>query len=116
MILRESLLFYMGFGLLLIIIAIPLYLRMIKPNSFYGLRVPATFKDEEVWYEANAYSGRDIIIMGIVQMLFAVLLYLVPSISKTIYTLINTSVVLIGTVVITALGWRRANALLKNKV
>ena len=46
-------------GIVLILIALPLLFRWVGPNRMYGLRVPATFADEWVWYEANAKSARD---------------------------------------------------------
>jgi len=57
-----------GASLVMISIAIPLLLRRVPPNALYGLRVPATFADEWVWYEANARSGRDLLALGAVLM------------------------------------------------
>ncbi len=37
--------------------SIPLIQRRIKPNPWYGFRVPKTLRDERIWYQANAYSG-----------------------------------------------------------
>lgn len=36
------------------------------PNRWYGLRLPATFADEQVWYDANAVGGRDMMLLGAV--------------------------------------------------
>jgi len=36
----------------------------IPPNPIYGLRTSATCDDEWVWFEANAQSGREIMIGG----------------------------------------------------
>ena len=41
---------YVGIGLLLILVAIPLIRKKIKPNHLYGFRVPQTLNDPEVWY------------------------------------------------------------------
>ena len=40
--------------LVLMAVAVPLARRRVPPNAWYGLRVPATFADREVWYAANA--------------------------------------------------------------
>ena len=64
---------FVSVGLLLIMLAIPLIRRRVPPNDWYGVRIAATFADEWVWYEANARSGRDLLILGIVQMAVAVL-------------------------------------------
>jgi hypothetical protein len=47
-------------GPLLVLLAIPLWLRLIPPNRFYGVRTRATLADEALWYEVNARSGRDL--------------------------------------------------------
>lgn len=47
-------------GPLLVLLAIPLWLRQIPPNRFYGVRTRATLGDEALWYDVNARSGRDL--------------------------------------------------------
>ena len=47
-------------GPLLVLLAIPLWLRRIPPNRFYGMRTRATLADEALWYDVNARSGRDL--------------------------------------------------------
>jgi uncharacterized membrane protein len=98
-------------GVLLIVLGFPLAQRRIAPNSLYGLRVSATFADEWVWYEANAGSGRDFVVLGAIQVLFAVLLYL-AGVSEAVYTVANVVAVLVGTVTLAFVGVRRANRLL----
>ncbi len=45
----QTLLFiYMGGGLLLVLIALPLIAGKIKPNLYYGFRVPTTLKNPEM--------------------------------------------------------------------
>jgi uncharacterized membrane protein len=38
-------------------LAVPLVLRRVPPNDFYGFRVPKTLDDPAVWYPANAFTG-----------------------------------------------------------
>ena len=52
-------------GALLALLGWPLAARRIGPNRWYGLRVPATFADRRVWFDANALAGRDMIILGV---------------------------------------------------
>ncbi|MHC4926082.1 MAG: SdpI family protein [Planctomycetota bacterium] len=61
-------------GLLFIGLAIPMVLRKIPPNQWYGWRAPKAFENPEVWYEINWYSGRDLMVIGIVQVLFNLVL------------------------------------------
>ena len=53
-------LWFAASGLLMIVFGVPLILRRVPPNAFYGLRVPATFKDEQVWYDANGNGLQDL--------------------------------------------------------
>ena len=54
-----------GVGLLFVALAVPLILRRVPPNALYGLRVRATFADDDVWYEANVRSARGLLVIGI---------------------------------------------------
>jgi uncharacterized membrane protein len=101
---------FAAMGVLLVALAIPLFRRRIKPNLWYGLRVPATLADEGVWYDANAASGRDMILLGILQVALAVLLPLFD-VSEIVYVIVNVTVITIGAMWITISGWRRANRL-----
>jgi uncharacterized membrane protein len=106
---------YVAIGLLLIVAALPLILRRIKPNGLYGLRVPATLADQRVWYEANARSGLDLLVVGVVQVVVALLLPLVAGVSVVAYATTNAAVLLGGALGTAAIGWRRANRLLAER-
>ena len=102
-------------GLLLMGLALPLMLRRVKPNYLYGLRVPATFADESVWYEANARSARDMLALGFCELLLA----LVPLIDTTMplatYALGNAIFMGAGAITIAIIGCLRANRLLRER-
>lgn len=56
-------------GLLTFVSAVPLWLRLVPMNGFYGLRLPSTMNSEERWLDANAFAGRhlfgwSLLIMG----------------------------------------------------
>lgn len=53
-------------GLVLIGISIPLIMRKVPPNSFYGCRTRKTLSDPKIWYEANHVSGIDFCISGLI--------------------------------------------------
>lgn len=107
-------LMFLGSGGLLIGLSIPLMRRSVKPNSLYGLRVAATFADEWVWYEANARSGRDFVVVGIVQIVLAIGLRFLPITTET-YAVTNAGVLVVLTLCSAFVGWRRANRLLAEK-
>lgn len=98
---------FTGVGALLALLGIPLLQRRVKPNLWYGLRVAATLADERVWYEANAASGRDFVILGIVQVA-AALLVMLPSAA---YAVVNITTLLAGSIAVAIIGVRRANRL-----
>lgn len=107
-------LWFAASGLLVVVFGVPLMLRRVAPNGFYGLRVPATFKDEQVWYDANAASGRDLVVFGIAIMIAA----LVPPAlgwRGELYQLAWGMTVALGMIVLTMVGWARANRMLRER-
>ena len=52
-------------AILLILFAVPLWMRMVPPNRFYGIRTRATLGDEQRWYTVNASAGLDLFISGL---------------------------------------------------
>ena len=47
-----------GNVMLLLALSLPLMYGRVPPNPLYGFRVPRTLRHPELWYPANAYSGR----------------------------------------------------------
>ena len=106
---------YVGVGLLFVALAMPLIRRRVKPNGMYGLRVPATFADEWVWYEANARSGRDLLYVGLFEIIVAMLLAAMPFVPGPAYVLVNAAVLIGGAIGMCTVGVLRANRLLKER-
>ena len=79
-------LLYVGLGL-------PLARRKVGRNSLYGLRVGETMASDEVWYEANAICGRELVAFGWASLIVAVGLFPVPWSEPDIYA--TTLVVLL---------------------
>jgi SdpI/YfhL protein family len=53
-------------GPILLIISIPLILRWVPPNRFYGFRVPPVRRSAAIWYDVNALWGRHIFLLGLI--------------------------------------------------
>jgi uncharacterized membrane protein len=104
---------FVGFGVLLVGLGWPLALRRVKPNRWYGLRVPATFADERVWYQANALTARDMMTLGAALTLLALVLPWVVSLPEGVYTGICAAVLGLGSLILSVRGWRAANRLLR---
>ncbi|OLC50058.1 MAG: hypothetical protein AUH43_06155 [Acidobacteria bacterium 13_1_40CM_65_14] len=103
-----------GTGIVLILLAVPLLFRWIGPNGLYGLRIPATFADEWVWYEANAKSARDMCILGVVLIVLSIA-ESIPGIPRNMYIPIVGVTTIGGVVIVAIIGWRRANRLLDGR-
>ncbi len=65
----------LGCSLLFSVIAVPLALRMVPPNIFYGYRTRATLSDRDLWYRANAHFGRGLLASSLCGGAAAYLLY-----------------------------------------
>ena len=108
--LLPTLLLFTAVGILFIALAIPMIRRRVPPNALYGLRVPATFADESVWYEANARSGRDLVGLGLLTIALALVL---PFFVKDpVYSLLMAGLLFAGAISLAVRGWRLANRLL----
>lgn len=93
---------FVGTGLLLIGLAIPMMLRRVKPNHWYGFRTRKTLSDERVWYASNAYGGKWLLILGIVHTVASFVLYFVPALQNNLvaYTSAVGVIFLIGFTVV----------------
>lgn len=55
---------FLGESLLLMALSVPLILKRVKPNPFYGLRTPKSLANPDIWYHANQLSGRALFAAG----------------------------------------------------
>ena len=67
----------MGMGALMVVLAIPMILQRVRPNPWYGFKTRKTLSDERIWYPANRYAGKALLIAGAVVAVSALALYLV---------------------------------------
>jgi hypothetical protein len=51
----------LGGSLLPIVVAMPLAMRKVPRNRFYGFRTRAAVADDSIWFGANAHFGRRLI-------------------------------------------------------
>ncbi len=96
---------FVGTGLLLAALAIPLIQRRIRPNGWYGFRTPSTLRDPELWYDANAYTGRLLLVYGVVVVISAILAALIPDITIDGYSMVMLVVTMFGISVLLFLCW-----------
>ena len=81
------LLLFVGFGILSIIIALPLIDEKIKPNPFYGFRIRATLEDPKLWYAVNKYFAQRLLLAGVAEIVATAALFVLPNISLDAYAL-----------------------------
>ncbi len=81
------LLLFVGSGLVLIGLAIPLMQRRVKPNYWYGFRTRRTLSDPHIWYAVNEHAGKRLLISGVITVVAAMALYLIPGLTIDGYAL-----------------------------
>lgn len=67
---------FLAAGLLYMGLAVPMILRKIPPNGYYGWRTPKAFSSKKIWYEINWYCGRDFFAIGLFMFVYTVALFL----------------------------------------
>jgi uncharacterized membrane protein len=88
-------------------LGIPLWVAMVKPNRFYGLRTAATLKDEALWYAANRATGRDLVVSGFLLLLLSVALPL----EGVAYALLMTGALLLASALVVLIALARVRRL-----
>jgi hypothetical protein len=94
------LLIHIAIGFTLSILAIPLMQGSVPQNRWYGFRTKRTLADRELWYAANAYMGKWLLIMGVGIIGAAFGLYLVPGMDTGAYAFLATTVVIALTILL----------------
>jgi uncharacterized membrane protein len=88
-------------------LGIPLWVAMVRPNRFYGLRTAATLEDEALWYAANRATGRDLVVSGFLLLLLSVLLPL----EGFAYALLMTGALVLGAALVALIALARVRRL-----
>jgi hypothetical protein len=109
-------LLFAGLSLLLIGLAVPLIRGRVKPNAWYGFRIPLTLDNPEIWYPANRYAGRLLLVYGLVLLAVTLGLPLLlggyPEERATgIYGFSMAVALFVGLVPVVVLCWRYARKL-----
>lgn len=104
---------YILTGVVFIVLAIPLIRGVVKPNQWYGFRVPQTLNNPEIWYAANAYTGRLVLTVGILLVLAAIGLVPLPGMDLDIYVAACTLILVGGLLGALLLSSRYLRSLVK---
>ena len=97
---------YAGGGLVLALISLPLIAGKVKPNPFYGFRVPLTLENPAIWYATNKYFAKRQLIVALIEVVAATGLYFWPGISLDTYALSVLGVFVVAFTVAFIQSWR----------
>ncbi|MGH7075362.1 MAG: SdpI family protein [Stellaceae bacterium] len=65
---------FFGLPALTLVLGIPLSLKLVPPNRFYGYRTASSFASPEAWYQINFATGLALIAAGILSGVCALML------------------------------------------
>jgi len=91
-------------GVLIFALGVPLAMRRIGPNAWYGFRVGRALEDESAWFAANAASGRCLAFTGAAIILAATLNAILAT-NIAIAALINGLVMTLGIIIAMGAGF-----------
>jgi hypothetical protein len=109
-------LFYVGAGVLLSAISVPLILRKIGPNPLYGFRVKQTLEDPRVWYDVNAYAAKGLFCVGMIIVITALAFTKIPGLGVDGYALSCTAVFATALTVSVVLSFRYLGQITRAKL
>jgi uncharacterized membrane protein len=96
---------------LMVLISIPLILRKVPRNVVYGFRTRATLGDDFVWYEANAYFGRGLVVSGVISIAVVLMLYGMNGVSQPFFFGATIAALVVPSLVTTVLTFRHVRTL-----
>lgn len=112
---QTLLIVYVGGGLLLVLVSLPLIAGKIKPNYLYGFRIPAMLEDPDLWYPANKYAAKGLVIVGLVMIGAGIGLYCWPGISVDSYAWACLGVFVLTVSIVLVQSFRYVFRLQQNK-
>jgi uncharacterized membrane protein len=95
---------------LLSALSIPFLWGLVPRNRFYGFRVPATLRDDQVWYTMNRRVARQMIVVGF-PLAFAAALFDYAGQDTRVARGLLTVATIVTLATITIRGWIAANRL-----
>jgi uncharacterized membrane protein len=109
-------LLYAGLSVLMIGLSVPLIQGRVKPNAWYGFRIPLTLNDPDIWYLANRYAGQLLLAYALVLLVVTLGLPLLLGMPTTegatdVYALCVAAVALVGIALVFVFSWRNARKL-----
>jgi SdpI/YfhL protein family len=103
----QTLLFvYVSGGILLALISLPLIAGKVKPNPWYGFRVPTTLKNPEIWYAVNKHFAQRQLAIALMEIIAAIGVYFWPNISVDAYAFSVLGVFVVVSAIAFTQSWK----------
>jgi hypothetical protein len=102
--------FYLIASAALGVVAIPLVLRLIKPNSWYGFRTPHMQTNPELWYTTNVTAGSGCLLTAVITLVVILAASLVNAASAEIMAFLLTLILPGGILLTLFYTWRKYRA------
>ena len=94
-----------------VVLSIPLILRKVPRNVVYGFRTCATLADDFVWFEANAYFRRGLVVSSLISATSVLTLYGVRGVSQRFFFVLTIAALVVPPLVTTLLTLRFVRSL-----
>jgi hypothetical protein len=91
----------LGLCLISILLSVPLILRRVKMNKYYGVRIPEAFRSPQRWLQINHFGGMLLLAWGMAVGITGGVGFLFEPNQWLAYTIIAASVVLGGMMFVT---------------
>ena len=106
---QVSLITFFISGIAFSALAIPLIRKKIKINNWYGIRIPQTMDDEDVWYEVNAIMGKYIFSWGIFISVLTMYFFVNPTDPEYLMIYILLVILISGAVLLVIISYKVSN-------
>lgn len=102
---------FSGVGLVMFAASLPLWLRLVPTNPFYGVRLPGTMKSSKRWYDVNAHAGKQLFFwsLAIIGAGIAGFFQLPRHQDSYSWAAVTLTLVAVASVVISTLWWMHRN-------
>jgi len=67
----------LALGVVIVALGIPLFLKKVRANRYYGLRAALQYESKTKWYAANRFFGGALIVAGLVTIALTGLIWIV---------------------------------------
>ncbi len=90
---------FLGCGLLLFVLSLPLAFRLVPMNRWYGFRIRPAFESDQRWYDINAYGGLQMAVWSCLIIAAGVTGFFLPEQYRDTYSAVAVGVLLLACLV-----------------